>query len=458
MQQNIQTKGFYKSVMALVVPMALQNLINVGVQSADVVMLGWVGEISLSAASLAGQIQFLMTLIFFGIASGASVLTAQYWGKNDVRTIEKVIGIALRLSMSVAILFFIGATFFPDNIMRVFSPDPRIISEGTGYLRIAGVSYLFMGFTNLYLIIIRSVENVIISTVVYGVSLVTNVTLNAVFIFGLLGAPAMGVRGAALATTIARGVECLIVLIYALRNPVIKIKFKDIFASNPQLFKDFSRYSMPTTVNEILWGGAITANAVIVGHLGASAVAANSVSQVMRQLATVVCFGIGNASAVMLGKTIGAGKKELALDYSHKFMKLTGIAGCLGGMVILALRPFIITGLKLSDEASGYLSLILLIQAFQVIIGAFNTTLIVGVFRSGGDTRVGLLIDVMVMWFITIPLGAVGAFVFKWPVEVIFMILLADEILKLPLALLRYKSRRWLRDVTRPELSAKAES
>ena len=211
-QITINKKEFYKKVVFLVLPMALQNLINVGVTAADVIMLGKVSETVLSGSSLAGQVQWVMNLIFFGISSGASVLTAQYWGKKDVDTVEKILGIGLGISMMVSIVFFLAALLFPMPLMRIFTKEQAVLEEGVKYLGIVAFSYLIMGFTNNYLNIIRSVERVVISTVVYSISLGVNVCLNYVLIYGNLGAPAMGIQGAAIATLTARIIELCIVL------------------------------------------------------------------------------------------------------------------------------------------------------------------------------------------------------------------------------------------------------
>ena len=271
-KSSFDSRVFYRSVLALVLPMAAQNLINVGISSLDVIMLGAVSETVLSASSLANQIQFIMTMIFFGVTSGACVLTAQYWGKGDRRTIEKVMGIALRISITVGIVFTLAVLFFPEPLMRIFSNEEDVIAEGVRYLQVVGCSYLFMSITMIYLNIMRSVERVIISTVVYSVSLVTNGVLNAVFIFGLLGLPAMGITGAALATTIARFVELVIVLVYAYRpGQPVRLRFSDIFTRDAQLFRDFLRYSIPVTLNEMMWGGGVSMITAIIGHMGQSA-------------------------------------------------------------------------------------------------------------------------------------------------------------------------------------------
>lgn len=449
-KSSFDSRVFYKSVLALVLPMAVQNLINVGISSLDVIMLGKVGETVLSASSLANQIQFIMTMIFFGVTSGACVLTAQYWGKGDRRTIEKVIGIALRISLSTGLLFTLAVLLFPAPLMSLFTNEPEVIAEGVKYLQIVGYSYLFMSVTMVYLNIMRSVEKVIISTVVYSVSLVTNGVLNAIFIFGLLGLPAMGISGAALATSIARFVELVIVLIYAYRpGQPVRLRFSDIFTRDPQLFRDFLRYSIPVTLNEMMWGGGVSMITAIIGHMGQSAVAANSVAQVTRQLATVVAFGIANATAIMIGKAIGEGNEDKAEDFGRRFVWLTVIAGIVGGVVVLCVSPIASAALTLTDQAREYLTFMMFVMSYFVIGQAFNTTMVVGVFRAGGDTRFGLIEDTVAMWGISIFIGFLGAFVFGWSVQAVYVVLLSDEIIKIPVNWWRYKTKIWLRNVTR---------
>ena len=448
--KKADNRAFYKTVVALVLPMALQNLINVGVSSADVIMLGQVGETVLSAASLAGQVQFIMTLVFFGLTSGAAVLTAQYWGKGETRTIEKVMGIAMRFSLMVGQAFTLAAWLIPEVLMSIYTSEPEVISEGCKYLRIVAVAYIPISITTIYLNIMRSVERVVISTVVYLISLVTNVILNAVFIFGMLGLPAMGIMGAALATMIARFVELAIVLFYSKKmNRTIRFRISDLFVRDGFLFRDFLRYSIPVVLNELMWGAGASMNSAVIGHLGSAATAANSVAQVTRQLATVVAFGIANAAAIMIGKAIGAGDVARAKNYGARFTKLTLLAGVAGAVVVLIVRPIVMASMTLSPEAEGYLSMMMLVMSYFVIGQAYNTTMVVGVFRAGGDTRFGLALDVISMWCCSILLGAIAAFVLKWSVPVVYIILMSDEVLKVPFTTWRYKTRVWLKNVTR---------
>lgn len=447
---GINWKQFYKQVLVLIIPMALQNLINVGVTAADVFMLGLVGETALSGASLAGQIQFVMTLVFMGVTSGATVLTAQYWGKGDCRTIEKILGMAFRIAFLVALFFAAAAFCIPDMLMRIYSSEPEVIQEGVKYLRIVGVSYLLMAFTQIYLNIMRSIEKVVIATVVYSVSLLVNIFINAVLIFGLFGMPKLGIVGAAIGTLAARVVEAAIVFWYAaVKNKIVKIHIRDLFTTDKLLMGDFLMYSLPVVLNELMWGLGSSANTAVIGHLGSAAVAANSVAQVARQLATVVAFGICNATAIYLGKTIGEQRFEDAKVYGRKFIKLSLIAGCIGGGLILIAAPIANAVMALTSEEQSYLTFMFFVMSYFTVAQALNTTLVVGVFRSGGDTKFGLVLDVGTMWGCSILLGALAAFVFHAPVQIVYMLLMSDEIIKLPITLKRFYGYKWIKDVTR---------
>lgn len=443
-------KSFMKMVMVLVVPIALQNLINVGVNAADVLMLGKVSEEMLSGASLGGQVQFIMTLIFFGLTSGASVLVAQYWGKKDVVTIEKVLAIAIRLSIAVAVLFTLITYVYPESIMRLLSSDALVIQEGVKYLRIVCFSYIFTGMTMVYLNILRSVENVMISTLVYLNSLVINIIGNAVFIFGLFGFPEMGIQGAALSTFMARVIEFVIVVYYdRRRNKIFQFKLKMLFQRDKVLSADFVKFSMPVVANELLWGSGMAVIAAIIGQMGSAASAANSIVQVVRQLATVLSLGIASSAAIIVGKTLGEGNMKAAKVYSDRMVGLSIATGLLGSAVVWIVRPIALSTMTLSAEAAGYLSVMMFVMSYFVVAQAFNTNMIVGIFRAGGDTKFGLMIDVGFMWCFSIAFGALAVFALGWSVPVVYVILLSDELFKVPFSVKRYLSGKWLRNVTR---------
>lgn len=449
-----EQKQFYRTVFSLVLPMAIQNLINVAVVSTDVIMLSKIGEKVLAGASLASQVQFIMTLIFFGITSGVTILTAQYWGKGDKRTVERLLGLSLRLSVSVALCFFLGATLFPEKLMRVFSKDAAVIQEGVKYLRVVGFSYLLSAVTTVYLNVLRSMERVVIATFVYTISLLSNIIVNALLIFGLFGFPKLGIVGAALGTLIARMIEVSIVFVYAKKNrKLLEFHWYDFFHTPRVLWHDFLHYATPVILNELFWGTGIAANAAILGHLGSSVVAASSVTQILRQLSAVITFGLANATAILIGKTIGEKSYVLAEQYAKKFVRLTIISGLVGSTLVFLLSPWVVKHFAVSAEIQDYLSYMLKIIVFYILAQAISMVFIIGIFRAGGDSRFGLFVDFSTMWFGSILLGYLGAFVFHLPVKIVYFLLMCDEFLKVPMVLYRYKQKKWLKNVTREKIS-----
>lgn len=443
----MDNKQFYKSVFFLVLPMALQNLINVGISSTDVIMLGRIGEKTLSGASLGSQVFFILSLFLFGITSGGAVLIAQYWGKGDLPTIQKIFGIEMKYALLVSFVFMTATFAFANPIMHIFTNDPEVAAEGVSYLHIVCFSYVLSAITMVYLNTMRSMEHVVIATLVYLCSLVINIVANYIFIFTPLN---MGIRGAAWGTLIARTVELLIVILYDKKyNPTCQFHFSYFRLHDKLISKDFSRYSLPVIANEVAWGLGTSCISAIIGHLGSAATAANSVTQVTRQLAMVVTFGIANATAIMIGKTIGEGNQERARQYGQKFLKLAIITGCIGAVIVLIIRPLSIHFMVLTPLASEYLSRMMLVMSYFVIGQAINTVLVVGVFRAGGDTRFGLFLDTSFMWGISILLGFIAAFALKLPVIIVYIILLSDEILKIPVCIYRYQSLKWLKNITK---------
>ena len=448
-----EKRDFYRRVAGLVIPMALQNLMNVAVQSADVVMLGRVGEKALSAASLAGQVNFILSLFLFGLASGAAVLCAQYWGKGDLRAIETVTGICMRFSMLIGLVVTLFTVAFPGTIMRILTSDEQVRVLGVEYLRAVCISYFLMTFSSVYLNIMRSMERVVVSTVVYGASLLINIVVNALLIFGLGPFPKLGVAGAAIGTVIARLAECVMVLIHnRWMNDLIHVSPRILFVKNRALSSDFVKISGPVILNEVLWGTGMSATAAILGQLGSAAASANAIVQVVRQLSTVVSFGIASAAAILVGKAIGEGKKEMAKEYGARFVKVIAVSGIVGSFVVLLVRPIVMPVMELTPIARGYLSVMMLLMAAYVWFQAFNTLMIVGIFRGGGDTRFGLLLETIGLWGCSVLLGSVAAFALKWSVPLVFAVILLDEYVKFPLVIRRYRSCKWLRDVTRQQI------
>ena len=447
----MEKRQFYNMVFALVLPIALQNLINVGVTAADVIMLGMVGETALSAGSLANQVSFILNLLMFGMSSGAAVLTAQYWGKKDTATIEKVLGISMRLAIVAGLVFMAAALLIPRQLMLIFTQEEEIIAAGIPYLRIVAFSYLLMAVNMTYLNLMRSVERVLIGMITYAVSLGVNVVLNAIFIFGLFGCPAMGTAGAALGTTLARVTEFIIILIYNKKfNDILNIRLKLLAVKDRQLTRDFIRYASPVIMNELAWGCGMAMLSAMMGHLGSAAVAAHSVTQTSRQLAMVVSMGLAGAAAIVLGKTIGEGNEKLARIQAGRFVKMAAILGVAGGLFILAIvRPAVLHFMVMTPQASRYLGYMMFILAYFCFFQSLGTIFIVGIFRAGGDTRVGLALDLTGLWGCAVFLGSIAAFLLKWPVPAVYVVISFDEIVKLPFSVKRYLSGKWLKNITR---------
>lgn len=432
------------------IPMAMQNLINTGVSACDVFMLGKVGETALSASSLARQVQYIMSLFLFGLTSGATVLTAQYWGKGDKDTIERILAMGMRMAVTVTVVFALVSLLIPETLMRIFTGEPEVIREGIKYLRIVSFSYIAIGITDVYLYIMRSVERIKIATLVYLSSLICNVILNAVFIFGMFGCPAMGIEGAALATLLARLLELTLVTVYAkVFNREILLRMKYFLHMDRRLLKDFLMCAVPVILNEVLWGVANSASTAILGHMGSAAVAANSVAQVTKEMSMVVSFGISNAAAIYLGKTIGEKKYEHAKVYADRFIKLSILLGMGSALIILLSSQAILLLLSMTPLTKVYLRFMMFVMAYYAVAQTLDETVIVGIFRSGGDTKFGLIVDLASMWGCSVLFGAAAAFVFHCSVPVVYVLLMSDELVKIPIIWKRYRRCCWIRNITR---------
>lgn len=451
MSGDTERKRFLKSLAGLVIPIALQNLITNAVNSADVLMLGYVGQTQLAAVSLANQFQFLLTGIFFGITSGVTMLASQYWGKKNTDAIWSVVGIALKIGLIVTAVVTAGAVCFPKALMAFYTNDRALIETGASYLRVVGISYMTLSFSQVYLSALRSMERAGVSTAISSAALLTNVALNAVFIFGLFGIPKFGVMGVALATVISRILELSLCFLDAFAGKGERVKLPVLLRRNPVLRKDFLKYATPALINDCVWTFAFSTYSVILGHLNADVVAASSVATTIRDLCAVLCFALASGAAVLLGIEIGEGNPELAKKDASRSCRVTLLTGILTGGVILALRPFAGYFFILNERAEQYLSFMLIISAYYVVGQAMNTLLISGIFRAGGNSRWGMVCDIVVMWGISVPLGFFSAFVLKLPPMAVYFILCLDEAWKFLPVYRYYKSCKWLRDITRTE-------
>lgn len=447
-----KTPTFYRQITKLVIPIVIQNLLSAAVNSADVIMLNYVGQSSISAVSLASQYASILFMVYYGLGTGATMLCAQYFGKGDLRAIQVVEGIALRFSLVISCSFALLAVTIPELLMKLFTNDPELITLGASYLRILSISYLCWGIIEIYLAILRSIGRVVISTALNALAFSLNIFLNAVFIFGLFGAPRLGVAGVAIATSTSRVVELACCFLVSAKSHDIKLKFSYMFLKNKLLFSDFVRLSLPALGNDIAWGVAFSMYSVIIGHLGTDAVAANSFVIVVRNFGTILCFGMASAGGILLGNKIGENRLEEVKKDAGRLMKLTVASGALGGLIILAVTPFVLKYAALSGTAMHYLKYMLLINTYYVMGAAVNTTLIAGVFRAGGDSRFGFICDVIDMWVYAVPLGFIAAFVLKLPVMWVYFLLCTDEFVKWPWVIRHYRSDKWLHNITRENL------
>lgn len=446
---NQEAKSFYKDLRNVVQPMAIQNLISSAVNSADVIMLGYIGQTAIAASSLAGNVAFILFMISTGLSSGLVMLGAQYWGKKDTEAIKTLLGIGLRICCSVEIIVACIAAFYPRILMLIFTKDSALIAEGCKYLRAASFSYVCLSFSQMFQAGFKSIERVNIVTITSTTSLFLNIGLNAVFIFGLLGVPKMGITGVGIATSIARFIEMIICFIYAGRQTDVKFSVSCVFRRNKLLTRDFFKYSLPAVGNELVWGSAFAMYSVIMGHLGEDIVAANSVVNTVRQLGSVLCFGMAYGGAIVVGKYMGAGDMAVAERNASRLARVTIFSGVLGAVLLICLYPVLPYIADLNETAAHYRNILLFINAYSLIGASINTVLICGIFRAGGDSKFGFVADTINMWCVSVPLGLLAAFVFKLPPLWVYFILFLDEFEKMPFVIHHYFKKGWLRNITR---------
>ena len=404
----------------------------------------------LSAASIGNNLFFILTVLIFGLAGGSNILISQYWGKGDVNTIHKILSIMYRACIIIVAVFVAIATILPEEFMRIYTSDIRVIEEGAIYLRIISIGYIFYALTNATIMMLRSVKTVKISLVVYSVSLMVNAIFNYIFIFGKFGVPALGVKGAAIATVMARIVEFLIVIIFMVKyENKICLRVKHLLKVDKIILKDFMVNCTPVLFNEFLWSTGSTMISIIIGRLGTETVAANSISNVVFQFVTVFIFGLSNATAVIIGNTIGEGKNEKAKEYSRTVGVLSILMGIMAGVVILLIRPIVVDFYNVSQTTKDIAIQIMNSMSIIVIFQSFGITLMMGVLRGGGDAKFVLVNDIIFLWLVAIPCGFLTAFVLKWPIAAVFFVVKSDEIIKSIIATIRVLSGKWVRNVTR---------
>lgn len=442
-------RDFYQKLTKLTLPIVLQSLMLAAVAAADALMLGSVEQNSMAAVSLATQIQFIQNMILSSIVTAASILGAQYWGKKDVRTLKDIFSISLKLSGIIDFVFWAGCIFAPKYLMMLFTSDPELIEIGIHYLRIAGWSYLFTGISQCYLTIMKVSEHAKDAAIISSGAVILNIALNAILIYGLLGVPAMGVQGAAVATLIARIVELIWSVAYSFRKSFIHPDLARFFRRNGQLVMDFIKCLLPLLGACLFWGVGFTSYTAFMGHLGADAAASNSIASVVRDLVCCFCNGVSNGGGILVGNELGAGKLDKGKLYGDRLLWLSVIIGFASTFLMLILTPLVMKFIKLSEGAHSLLLGMMVIMAVYMIGRTINSILINGIFAAGGDTLFDVYSLAVVMWGLAVPLAALGTFVFHWPVLVVYACTCVDEVGKIPWVLVHYKKYKWVKDLTR---------
>lgn len=443
-------KKFYKLILSIALPIALQNLITFAVSMIDTMMLGSLGEVQLSAASIGNNLFFILTILIFGLAGGSNILISQYWGKGDVKAIHKILSIMYRACIIITSIFIAIAIFLPEKFMKIYTSDALVIEQGASYLRIVAIGYIFYAITNCTIMMLRSVKTVKISLFVYTISLIVNGFFNYILIFGKFGAPVLGVRGAAIATVIARITEFTIVLFFMIKvEDKIRLRVKHLIKVDKLMLKDFLSNVIPVLFNEFLWSTGSTIISIIIGRLGTETVAANSISNVVFQFVTVFIFGLSNATAVIIGNTIGEGKNDKAKEYSRTIGLLSIVMGLLSALVILFIKPYVVDFYNVSNVTKDIAMRIMDVMSIIIVFQSLGVNLMMGVLRGGGDAKFVLINDIIFMWIVAIPCGFIAAYVLKLPIAIIFFIVKSDEIIKSVVAVVRVLSGKWVRNVTR---------
>jgi putative MATE family efflux protein len=446
---SIEDRQFYTNLIRISLPIALQSLMLAMVAACDALMLGRVAQEQMTAVSLATQIQFVQNMFLSAATAAGAILGAQYWGKGDKRTLEDIFDLMLLFCGAVSLAFFLACELCPGVLMSIFAGDAGLISVGSSYLRIAGWSYLITGVSQCYLTIMKVTENVKAGAAISSAAVVLNILLNAVFIFGLFGLPAMQARGAALATTLSRVAELAICLIISSGIGYVRPALSRMFGVSKELVGDFFKQCLPLMGGGLCWGVGFTSYTAIMGHMGVDAAAANSVAAVVRDLVCCMCNGIGSAAGIIVGNELGAGRLEQGKKYGIRLKNISFVIGFISTAIVLAVTPFVVNGVILTDRAREYLIWMMVIMSFYMIGRCVNTVTINGVLDGGGDTLFDLYSLIVCMWMIAIPLALCGAFVFHWSPLAVYACTCLDEVGKIPWVMYRLRKYKWVRDLTR---------
>ncbi len=441
-------KNYLSRLFRLALPIMLQNLFVVLGNSVTTLMTGKLGDVPIAAAGLSSQLYFILSVVQFGVSSGATIFTAQFWGNRDRESVLKALGVSLSLGAVVGALFMVIALFFPYVFINIFTKDPEVIPIAASLLKIAGFSFMFTPIFNTYAFVLRSTGNVRLPMLVSMVGVGLNTLLGYGLIFGKLGLPNMGVTGAATANLIARVTECAvqIFLIYWLKTP-LAVPLRQLFDFDRAFLKKVLRRILPVTANELIWSLGITTYAAVYARLGTEAYAAVAIKDTIENLVFVPLMAISNSSAILVGNTIGAGRKEAAPAFIKQSFVIELGLGILVGLMLWLGRSLIVGFFNIKDVTRIYTEAMLLVLAAVLWLRGANTLFFIGMMRGGGDTRFAIRMDAGSMWLVGVPLAFLAAFVFHLPVYYVYLIVTVEEAFKFIMSIWRYRTRRWIHDL-----------
>lgn len=438
-------KDFITRSMGIIIPVALQNLIFSTLNMVDTLMIGQLGEESIAGVSLANQYFFILTLLFFGVTGGTSVFTSQFWGAKQIDKIKNVLGTAIKIVFVSGLIFTLIGHFFPKQVIRVFTNDKEVIEIGSQYLKTVSLCYIFAGLSFIFTGVLRSIGQVKLPTIISAISLSLNTIINYLLIFGHFGFPKLGVQGAAIATLISRIFEFVIIIaiLKAKKSLLVDLNIKD-FTLHKELKKKFYSKVIPVVTNETAWALGAAGYSAIYARIGTDSVAAFQIQQTITTMFLIFVFGTGNASAILIGNKLGEGEKEAAFKYGKWFIIMSILIGLFTGILIHVFSPFLIPLFNVKESVIATARTLIFIFSIVLVFKSLNITMVVGVLRGGGDTKVAMFMDIFGVWLIGIPLGLLGAFIFKFPIEYVYILVSIEEIIKGTYGIIRYRSKRWI--------------
>ncbi|KMT23155.1 MATE family efflux transporter [Clostridium cylindrosporum] len=441
---------FYSNLWKLALPIIIQNFITSSINMISTLLVGRLGQAEVAAVGIANQYFFLFDVIIIGLCSGCGVFISQYYGSGNKEKIKKVMGVGMISVIILALVFMLFAIIMPQSIVSIFNNDSRVVSLGSDYLIIICFSYVFTGITFLYSVAARCISKTVLPMIVSSVALIFNTILSLWFIFGGLGLEAMGVKGAALATLIARIIECFVLLLFIYRKKYLIAATVKEMRSVDRLFIKESYYTiLPVLFNDLFWGlGAVVYN-IAYGKIGVQAMAAIQICTTIQNIFMVVSIGMASACAVIIGNTIGAGEYRKSKIYAKKFAILSIVIGGLVGGLLIILAPYILSMYKASPGLYYDSLKILYVLGAVFVIRVYNIVLVLGILRGGGDAKFALFAESLTMWGIGVPAAFIGALVFKLPIYGVAGLVALEEIVKLIIATYRLKGSKWINDLTK---------